>query len=122
MLMLSSEQLSVIQGAGALVFLFCLGAGGLYLVLGLIRPSWVWREKRRWVVLTSLGLWLVGIGTYVGVIAFTHAHPNGPHSFTRYFENYIAEQCAAGADLPGCKDRAPPAGSSESAPATQPAP
>ena len=55
--MLTSEKLSLIQGGAGLIFLLCLGGGALYLLVGLIKPSWVWREKRRWVVVTALGVW-----------------------------------------------------------------
>jgi hypothetical protein len=47
MLMLSSEQLDLIQGAAAMFFLSCLGGGALSLIVGMIKPAWVWRQSRR---------------------------------------------------------------------------
>jgi hypothetical protein len=121
--MLTSEQLDMIQGLGALVFLVSLGAGALYLLLGLVQPAWVRRSKRRWVVATTFAVWFLGIAAYVGAVAFTHSHPNGPHAFKGYFERYLAEQCAQGQDLPAC--RKPDTGAGEgagAAPAGAPAP
>ena len=111
--MLSSEQLGLIQGAAALFFLLCLGGGALYLLAGLIQPTWVLREKRRWVALTALCIWLVGIAVQLGTIAFTHGHPNGPHAFKGYLDRYIGDECAKGVDLPACHENpaaAPEAG------------
>jgi hypothetical protein len=105
MAMLSSEQLSLIQGAAALFFLLCLVGGALYLLAGVIRPAWVLREKRRWVAATTLAVWLVGTGAYLGAIAFAHGHPNGPHAFKGYLEQYIADECGKGQDLPACRQQ-----------------
>ena len=118
MLMLSSEQLSLIQGAAALFFLLCLGGGALYLLAGVIRPAWVLREKRRWVAATTLAVWLVGTVTYLGAIAFTHAHPNGPHAFKGYWERYIADECANGQDLPVCHQQPVAAPEADAVPST----
>jgi hypothetical protein len=106
----TSEQLSQLQGFGSLVLLLCLGLGAIHLLLGLVRPGWVWRRGRGGVVALSLGLWLLGVAVWGGIIGFTHSHPNGPHSVTGYIDDYFAEQCAQGADLQACrKDGAVPA-------------
>jgi hypothetical protein len=117
MLMLSSEQLGLIQGAAALLFLVCLGGGALYLLAGLIQPAWVLREKRRWVAVTALCVWLIGAAAQLGAIAFTHSHPNGPHAFKGYFDRYIAEECAKGADLPACRQQPAAAPEADALPA-----
>jgi hypothetical protein len=116
MLMLDLDQLMMIQGVAALVCLLFLGGGTIYLLAGLIRPTWVRRTKRRWVVATTLALWLLGIGTYFGAVAFTHSHPNGPHAFKGYWERYIEELCAEGEDIPGCHEQAPAAADPSQAP------
>jgi len=118
--MLTSDQLAMIQGLAALVFLICLAAGALYLIAGLIRPGWVWRTKRRWVVTTALAAWFLGLATYVGAIAFTHSHPNGPHAFNGYWERYVAQMCAEGRDLPVCRERAAGSGKAQAAPTQSP--
>ncbi len=116
MLLLSSDQLSLIQGTAALFFLLCLGGGTIYLLAGLVRPAWVRRHKRRWVAATTFGVWVLGFATYLGALAFTHSHPNGPHAFQGYWDHYIKELCAEGQDLPACREQPP------RAPAADPGP
>ncbi len=120
--MLSSDQLTMILGLAALVFLICLAGGALYLLAGLIRPGWVRRTKRRWVVSTALIVWVVGLVTYIGAIAFTHSHPNGPHAFKGYWERYVEDLCAEGQDIPACRERGPEPSDASGAPAAAPAP
>lgn len=100
---MTSEQLAHLQTVAALILLLCVGIGAIYLLAGLVRPGWVWRKGRGSVVLVSIGLWLLGLATYAGIIGYTHSHPNGPHAVKGYIEDYFAEQCAQGADLPACK-------------------
>ncbi len=120
MLMLNLDQLKMIQGAAALFCLLCLGGGALYLLAGLIRPAWVRRTKRRWVAATTLAVWLLGMGTYIGAIAFTHGHPNGPHAFKGYWERYIEELCAEGQDIPACREQGTGAAGAAPVPAASP--
>jgi hypothetical protein len=100
---MTSKQLALMQDIGSVVFLLCLVLGALHLIAGLIRPRLVWRKGRGGVVLVSLAAWLFGLVTYGGIIAYTHSHPNGPHALKGYLDDYFAEQCAQGADLPACK-------------------
>jgi hypothetical protein len=60
----------------------------LYLVIGLIRPSWAWATKRRSVVLRTFGLIvLAGVG-FAGVIGYALTLPASPHSFDRYMKDF----------------------------------
>lgn len=104
---MTSEQLAQLQDFGAVLFLLCLILAAVQLLVGLVRPSWVWRKGRGGVVLVSLTLGLLGVLAYAGIIGYTHSHPNGPHSMKGYLEDYVTEQCAQGADLPACKNTAP---------------
>ena len=121
---LTLAQLEFLQGLAALVFLVCLGAGTLYLVIGLIRPAWVRGSKRRWVAATTLTVWVFGLATYLGAIAFTHSHPNGPHAFKGYWDRYVDEMCAEGQDIPACRAGADESGAAaaKQPPAPGPAP
>lgn len=116
---MSYEQLIALQGYAAIFLLICLVAGALFFLFGLIKPAWVRRGGRGSVVLVSIGIWLLGIVAYAGTVGYTHSHPNGPHSAKRYIDDYFAEQCAQGADLPACRKDAiaPP---ESAAPATSP--
>jgi hypothetical protein len=119
---LTLAQLEFLQGIAALIFLVCLGLGALYLIAGLIRPAWVRRSKRRWVVVTTLVVWVLGLATYLGAIAFTHSHPNGPHAFKGYWESYVDQMCAQGQDIPACREGAGVSGAGGTTPAPPPAP
>jgi hypothetical protein len=103
---MTAEQLAQLQDFGGVLFLFCLAVAALHLILGLLRPGLVWRKGRGGVVLMSLGLGVLGFLTYAGIVAYTHSHPNGPHAFQGYLDDYVAEQCAKGADLPACRNKA----------------
>jgi hypothetical protein len=60
----------------------------LYLVIGLIRPSWAWATKRRSVVLRTFGLIvLAGVG-FVSVIGYTLSLPDSPHAFDSYLKDF----------------------------------
>ncbi|MEI9901653.1 MAG: hypothetical protein WDN31_17810 [Hyphomicrobium sp.] len=64
----------------------------IYLLVGLVSPSWAGAAGRGSVVLRStLGIFLA-IGLGVGVIVYTHMQPDGPHSVDTYIKNYDWEQ------------------------------
>lgn len=87
----------------SVVALGIIAASTLFLLIGLIRPGWVGRSGRGGVVAWTIAGWFLAIGLAVGTIGYTHSHPNGPHAFEGYLKDYIADECAKGADLPGCK-------------------
>lgn len=114
---MTSEQLAHLQDGAYLFLLFCFAAGVIHLVLGLMRPGLVWRRGRGGVVGYTLGIWLLGVLAWAGTIGFTHSHPNGPHALKGYLDDYFAEECAKGADLPACKkDGGTPAAAPTAAP------
>lgn len=101
---MTSEQLSFLQHMMGGVMLMLLAVAALMLVLGLVRPAWV-RAASRWRAAgRALLIGLLGVVLYAGTIIYTHSHPEGPHAVKGYIEDYFAEQCAQGADLPSCKD------------------
>lgn len=100
---MTSEQLAHLQDGSGLFLLLCLAAGVIHLALGLVRPGLVRRRGRWGVVGLTLGIWLLGFIAYAGTIGFTHSHPNGPHALKGYLDDYFAEECAKGTDLPACK-------------------
>ena len=60
----------------------------LYLVIGLMRPSWAWATKRRSAVLRTFGLIvLAGVG-FACVIGYALTLPDSPHSFDRYMKDF----------------------------------
>lgn len=105
---MTHDQLIQLQNWASLAFLIFLGAGVLHLLLGLISPAWVGRKGRGTVLLMTLATWLAGAAIWAGTIAYTHSHPKGPHSAKGYIEDYFADQCARGADLPACKPATAP--------------
>jgi multisubunit Na+/H+ antiporter MnhB subunit len=68
------------------------GLALLYLVVGLVRPSWAWATKRRSVVLRSLGLMLLSLVGFAGAIGYSLTLPDNPHSIDRYLKDYDFEQ------------------------------
>ncbi len=115
---MTHDQLIALQNAMSGLFIVMLGAGALYLVLGLIGPAHVGAASRGRVVLRTLAVWFLAAASLAGTLAYTHSHPNGPHSVTRYIDDYFKDQCAEGTDLPACKDgaSAAPAAPAEAAP------
>ena len=97
------EQLIQLQGIAAIVCLLALAIGAVHLIAGLIKPGWGRRRGRGGVALVSLAVWIFGIAVYAATIGYTHSQPEGPHSLHRYMDDYFAEQCAQGADIPACK-------------------
>jgi hypothetical protein len=68
------------------------GLALLYLVAGLASPSWAFARGRGAVVLRS-GLAMVFVAVlFIGVIAYTHSQPDGPHSAEGYINDYFAGQ------------------------------
>ena len=60
----------------------------LYLVIGLMHPSWAWATKRRSAVLRTFGLIvLAGVG-FACVIGYALTLPDRPHSFDRYMKDF----------------------------------
>ncbi|MEO1283091.1 MAG: hypothetical protein AAFV69_15320 [Pseudomonadota bacterium] len=90
------DTLILLQNTSQIVFTICLIGGVIYLAIGLIRPGWLGLSKRIWVVLRSLAAVVFGFAVSAGTLAYTHAHPNGPHAFIGYMQGYVAKDCAAG--------------------------
>jgi hypothetical protein len=76
--LIESSQLA----AGVIV-----GLSLLYLVAGLARPSWAWASGRG-VVLRAVLAMVFAAAIFIGVIAYTHAQPDGPHSMDGYLKDY----------------------------------
>lgn len=49
-------------------------------------------SKRRWVVLRAGLAIVLAAGAFVGVLAYTHAQPDGPHSMKSYLDEVTPEQ------------------------------
>jgi hypothetical protein len=77
--LIESSQLA----AGVIV-----GLSLLYLVAGLARPSWAWASGRGAVVLRAVLAMVFAAAIFIGVIAYTHAQPDGPHSMDGYLKDY----------------------------------
>lgn len=90
---MSYENLTRLQEGAQIIFALCLFGGLAFLLLGLIRPAWVRFNKRRYVVLSTIGIWLFGTITYGGAIGYTHSQPNGPHAFNSYMDIVVARTC-----------------------------
>jgi hypothetical protein len=60
----------------------------LYLVAGLARPAWASASGRGVVVLRAALAMVFAAAISIGVIAYTHAQPDGPHSIDSYFKDY----------------------------------
>lgn len=70
--------------AATLIFLLAVA----YLFLGLVSPAWAWASGRGGVALRSIFGIFVALGLYVGVIAYTHSQPDGPHSLQGYINDF----------------------------------
>lgn len=78
---------TLIEGA-EIAFAVALALAALYLVVGLIRPSWARAAKRRSVVLRSLALIvLAGVG-FVAVIGYTLMLPGSPQALDSYLKDF----------------------------------
>ena len=64
----------------------------LYLVVGLIRPSWAWATKRRSVVLRSIAIMLLAVVGFAGAIGYSLTFPDSPHSLERYLKDFDFQQ------------------------------
>jgi hypothetical protein len=93
---MSYDNLMRVQFGGEVVLAACLLTGAVILIAGLISPRLIGLSGRGWVILTSLALWLVGIGAWVGSVAYTHSQPNGPHSMESYLDGETAIGCVSG--------------------------
>jgi hypothetical protein len=102
--MVSYENLIRLQTAAQIFANASLFAGLAFLFAGLIRARWVGLSKRVWVVLSTIGIWLLGFVVYAGTIAFTHSQPNGPHAFESYMDDMLAMQCVKGRADQACAD------------------
>lgn len=101
---LTSDQLAFIQHLGFAIAGGIFIISGLYVLIGLITPSRFGLEKRLSVLARGIAMVAFAFALAGGVVFFTHSHPNGPHSFKTYINDYIRKECRAGKDLPGCKD------------------
>ena len=70
------------------------GLALLYLVAGPATPSWAFAWGRGAVVLRSGLAMAFAAVLLIGVIAYTHSQPDGPHSAKGYIDDYFAEQGA----------------------------
>jgi hypothetical protein len=68
------------------------GLALLYLLVGLVRPSWARATKRRSVVLRSVALMLLSLVGFAAVIGYSLTLPDSPHSIDRYLRDYDFEQ------------------------------
>lgn len=84
--LIESSQLA----AGVIV-----GLSVLYLVAGLARPSWAWALGRGAVVLRAVLAMVFAAAIFIGVIAYTHAQPDGPHSMDSYLKDYNPQPAPA---------------------------
>lgn len=64
----------------------------LYLVVGLASPTWAFAPGRGAVVLRSGMAMVFAAVLFLGVIAYTHSQPDGPHSAQGYINDFFAEQ------------------------------
>jgi hypothetical protein len=101
--MLTLHHLQILEGAAAAILILAFAGGALHLIAGMISPGWVGSRNRRWVAAWTLGVWALGFGIYLGIIAFSRSRPDGPHTFKSYMDRYVARRCAEGADLPACR-------------------
>ena len=70
------------------------GLALLYLVAGLASPSWAFASGRGSVVLRAGLAMVFAAALFIGVIAYTHSQPDGPHSAEGYINDYFAGQAA----------------------------
>ena len=64
----------------------------LYLFAGLASPSWAFASGRGAVVLRAGLAMVFAAALFIGVIAYTHSQPDGPHSAEGYINDYFAGQ------------------------------
>lgn len=103
---MSYENLIRLQNTAEILATVCFVGGLAFLIAGLVRTHWVGFSRRRWVVLSALCIWLLGLITYGGVIGYTHSQPNGPHSFESYMDGMMAQDCVRDASHAGCAELA----------------
>lgn len=103
-IVMSYENLMRMQTAAEYISAAVFLAGFLFLVAGLANPAWVRFNRRIWVVPITLAAWAVALGTYGSATFFTHAQPNGPHSFSAYMDASTAKRCIRKPDLKICAE------------------
>lgn len=64
------------------------GLALLYLVAGLASPSLALASGRGAVVLRAVVALISATALFIGVIAYTHMQPDGPHSMDSYLKDY----------------------------------
>jgi hypothetical protein len=64
------------------------GLALLYLVAGLANPSLAFASGRAAVVLRAVVAMISAAALFIGVIAYTHMQPDGPHSIDSYLKDY----------------------------------
>jgi hypothetical protein len=72
----------------------------LYLFAGLANPSWALASGRGAVVLRAGLAMVCAAALFIGVIAYTHSQPDGPHSAQGYINDYFAGQEAPAQPAP----------------------
>jgi hypothetical protein len=75
------------------------GLALLYLVAGLASPSLAFASGRAAVVLRAVVALISATALFIGVIAYTHMQPDGPHSMDSYLKDYNPQPVPA-ADQP----------------------
>jgi hypothetical protein len=71
------------------------GLALLYLVAGLASPSLAFASGRGAVVLRTVVAWISATALFIGVIAYTHMQPDGPHSMDSYLKDYDPQPAPA---------------------------
>ncbi len=72
-----------------------LGLGLLYLVAGLTSPGLARAPGRGTVVLRAGLAVVLAASIFIGVIAYTHSQPDGPHAIDTYLKDYNPQQSPA---------------------------
>ena len=101
-IVMSYDNLMRLQNGAEILAPILLLGGLVFLIAGMIRPSWVRFSKRLWIVPLTLLIWIAAIAVYGGTIFFTHSQPNGPHSFFAYMDASTAMMCIKKPDLESC--------------------
>ena len=71
------------------------GLALLYLVAGLASPSLAFASGRGAVVLRTAVALIPATALFIGVIAYTHMQPDGPHSMDSYLKDYDPQPAPA---------------------------
>ena len=71
------------------------GLALLYLVAGLASPSLAFASGRGAVALRAVIAMISAAALIIGVIAYTHMQPDGPHSMNSYLKDYNPQPAQA---------------------------